>query len=152
RLRDRQADPHRIRVPQRRRWGSDPARAVRWLQTVGSRPGMGCGGPRRVPGDQGGDLERRIRGMTVRSRRRPRRSRSLSLRPCGSVMTLAESDRATGTSGCPVHNFNYTELQKAGTWFEKYDRLRDESPIYRNEFGPGFYTVVNHEGILDLLQ
>jgi len=67
-------------------------------------------------------------------------------------MTRAESDRATGTSGCPVHNFNYTELQKAGTWFEKYDRLRDESPIYRNEFGPGFYTVVNHEGILDLLQ
>ena len=66
-------------------------------------------------------------------------------------MTRAESDRAT-TSGCPVHNFNYTELQKAGTWFEKYDELRSESAVYRNEFGPGFYSVVNYEGILDLLQ
>ncbi|MEU5841141.1 cytochrome P450 [Rhodococcus sp. NPDC047139] len=66
-------------------------------------------------------------------------------------MTRAESDRAAA-AGCPVHNFNYTELQKAGTWFEKYDRLRDESAVYRNEFGPGFYSVVNYEGILDLLQ
>ncbi|WP_241383495.1 cytochrome P450 [Rhodococcus sp. CH91] len=66
-------------------------------------------------------------------------------------MTRAESDRTT-TSGCPVHNFNYTDLQKAGTWFEKYDTLRTESAVYRNEFGPGFYSVVNYEGILDLLQ
>ncbi|MEE2031318.1 cytochrome P450 [Rhodococcus chondri] len=57
---------------------------------------------------------------------------------------------AAGT--CPVHNFNYTEYQPVGTWFARYDEFREKSPIFRNEFGPGFYTVANYEGILAVMQ
>lgn len=67
-------------------------------------------------------------------------------------MTQTESARTEPAGTCPVHNFNYTEHQPAGTWFARYDELREASPIYRNEFGPGFYTVVNYEGILGVMQ
>ncbi|PPJ16295.1 cytochrome P450 [Nocardia nova] len=64
--------------------------------------------------------------------------------------TSIGSDESAAT--CPVHNFNFTDYKPAGTWFETYDRLREESPIYRNEFGPGFWTAVSYEGILEVLQ
>lgn len=62
----------------------------------------------------------------------------------------AHSGPAPGT--CPVHNFNYTEHKPAGTWFARYDELRAEGPVYWNEFGPGFWTMTNHESILEVLQ
>jgi cytochrome P450 len=49
-------------------------------------------------------------------------------------------------------NYDYTATQPAGTHFATYDHLRSQSPWYRNEFGPGFWEVVNHEGILQVLQ
>lgn len=51
-----------------------------------------------------------------------------------------------------MHNFNYTETKPAGTWHARYDDLSSESPVYWNQFGPGFWTVVSHEGILEVLQ
>jgi cytochrome P450 len=56
------------------------------------------------------------------------------------------------TNKCPVLNFDYTQTAPAGTWMRTYDNLREQFPWYRNEFGPGFWTVVNHEGILAILQ
>ena len=62
----------------------------------------------------------------------------------------APSGPTPGT--CPVHNFNYTDSKPAGTWHDKYDELSAQSPVYWNEFGPGFWTVINYEGILEVLQ
>jgi cytochrome P450 len=56
------------------------------------------------------------------------------------------------TDRCPVLNFDYAEVKPAGTWMQTYDELRDQFPWYRNEYGPGFWTVVNYEGILQILQ
>jgi cytochrome P450 len=68
-------------------------------------------------------------------------------------MTQTEPRRSGPAPGtCPVHNFNYTELVPVGTWHDKYDELHAQSPLYWNEFGPGFWTVLNYEGILEVLQ
>ena len=56
------------------------------------------------------------------------------------------------TDACPVLNFDYTEVKPAGTWMKTYDELRAKFPWFRNEFGPGFWTVVNYEGILQIMQ
>ena len=53
---------------------------------------------------------------------------------------------------CPVQNFDWAASKPEGTWRRTYDELRDQFPWYRNEFGPGFWTFVNHEGILEILQ
>ncbi|SOX56921.1 cytochrome P450, partial [Mycobacterium ahvazicum] len=52
----------------------------------------------------------------------------------------------------PVVTFDYTTTEPEGTWFAKYDELRAQFPWYRNEFGPGFWTVCNYEGILQIMQ
>jgi cytochrome P450 len=49
-------------------------------------------------------------------------------------------------------NYDYTAVQSAGDHFTTYDTLRSQSPWYRNDFGPGFWEVVNYEGILQVLQ
>jgi cytochrome P450 len=56
------------------------------------------------------------------------------------------------TDECPVLNFDYTASKPAGTWLKTYDDLRARFPWFRNEFGPGFWTVVNYEGILQIMQ
>jgi cytochrome P450 len=53
---------------------------------------------------------------------------------------------------CPVVTFDYTKTEPEGTWFNTYDGLRARFPWYRNEFGPGFWTVCNYEGILQIMQ
>jgi cytochrome P450 len=53
---------------------------------------------------------------------------------------------------CPVLNFDYTASKPEGTWLKTYDDLRARFPWFRNEFGPGFWTVVNYEGILQIMQ
>lgn len=52
----------------------------------------------------------------------------------------------------PVVTFDYTTTEPEGTWFRRYDELRAQFPWYRNEFGPGFWTVCNYEGILQVMQ
>lgn len=52
----------------------------------------------------------------------------------------------------PVVTFDYTTTEPEGTWFNTYDDLRARFPWYRNEFGPGFWTVCNYEGILQIMQ
>lgn len=61
---------------------------------------------------------------------------------------------ATGerTGTVPVVTFDYTTTEAEGTWFARYDELRQQFPWYRNEFGPGFWTVCNYEGILEIMQ
>jgi cytochrome P450 len=56
------------------------------------------------------------------------------------------------TEECPVLNFDYTASKPEGTWLKTYDDLRARFPWFRNEFGPGFWTVVNYEGILQIMQ
>jgi cytochrome P450 len=56
------------------------------------------------------------------------------------------------TDKCPVLNFDYAASKPEGTWWRTYDELRAQFPWYRNEFGPGFWTFVNHGGILEILQ
>jgi cytochrome P450 len=56
------------------------------------------------------------------------------------------------TEKCPVLNFDYTASKPEGGWRKTYDDLRAQFPWYRNEFGPGFWTVVNYEGILQIMQ
>jgi cytochrome P450 len=53
---------------------------------------------------------------------------------------------------CPVKTFDYTETRPAGTWMRTYDELRAERPWYRNEFGPGFWMMLNYQGILQIMQ
>jgi len=52
----------------------------------------------------------------------------------------------------PVVTFDYTTTESEGTWFAKYDDLRTQFPWYRNEFGPGFWTMCNYQGILEIMQ
>lgn len=52
----------------------------------------------------------------------------------------------------PTATFDYTTTEPEGTWFRRYDELRSQFPWYRNEFGPGFWTVCNYEGILQVMQ
>jgi cytochrome P450 len=56
------------------------------------------------------------------------------------------------TDECPVLNFDYTASKPEGTWLKTYDDLRARFPWFRNEFGPGFWTVVNYAGILQIMQ
>ena len=53
---------------------------------------------------------------------------------------------------CPTLNFDYTEAKPVGTWLNTYDELRSRFPWFRNEFGPGFWTMVNYQGILQIMQ
>jgi cytochrome P450 len=53
---------------------------------------------------------------------------------------------------CPVLNFDYTAEKPEGGWRQTYDDLRARFPWFRNDFGPGFWTVVNYEGILQIMQ
>lgn len=62
-------------------------------------------------------------------------------------MTTSEQARTV-----PVATFDYTTTEPEGTWFARYDDLRDQFPWYRNEFGPGFWTVCNYQGILQVMQ
>lgn len=62
---------------------------------------------------------------------------------------MTTSEQATAV---PVLNFDYTTTEPEGTWFAKYDELRARFPWYRNEFGPGFWTVCNYQGILQIMQ
>lgn len=48
--------------------------------------------------------------------------------------------------------FDYTAVQPAGDHFSTYDELRARSPWYHNDFGPGFWEMVNYEGILHVMQ
>lgn len=65
---------------------------------------------------------------------------------------MTQTERTPATGSCPVHNFNYTDHKPVGEWFARYDEFREVSPVFRNEFGPGFYTVSNYEGILGIMQ
>jgi cytochrome P450 len=56
------------------------------------------------------------------------------------------------TAKVPVVNFDYTTTEPEGTWFKRYDELRAQFPWYKNEFGPGFWTVCNYQGILQIMQ
>ena len=58
----------------------------------------------------------------------------------------------TTADQCPVRDFDYTTAKPAGSWLKIYDDLRAEFPWFRNEFGPGFWTVVNYDGILQIMQ
>lgn len=62
---------------------------------------------------------------------------------------MTTSEQATTV---PVVTFDYTTTEPEGTWFAKYDELRAQFPWYRNEFGPGFWTVCNYQGILQIMQ
>lgn len=64
-------------------------------------------------------------------------------------MTTTESGQAPT---CPVKDFDYRVPGPAESHFEMYDALREEQPWYRNEMSPGFWTMVNHEGILEVMQ
>jgi cytochrome P450 len=50
-----------------------------------------------------------------------------------------------------MQNFDIMARKPAGTWWQTYDDLRAQFPWYRNEHG-NFWTVVNYEGILQILQ
>jgi cytochrome P450 len=56
------------------------------------------------------------------------------------------------TTKVPVVTFDYTTTEPEGTWFARYDELRTQFPWYKNEFGPGFWTVCNYQGILEIMQ
>jgi cytochrome P450 len=56
------------------------------------------------------------------------------------------------TGQCPALNFDFAASKPEGTWRRTYDELRAQFPWFRNEFGPGFWTFVNHQGILEILQ
>ncbi|MFC5745841.1 cytochrome P450 [Actinomadura rugatobispora] len=53
---------------------------------------------------------------------------------------------------CPVVNLDYSAHRPQGEWIRTFDELRAEAPWYRNDFGPGFWMMLNHEGILEILQ
>lgn len=63
-------------------------------------------------------------------------------------MTTVEDPR----SQCPVLTMDYTMRRPEGAWRRTYDEQRTQFPWYRNEFADGFWTFVNYEGILQILQ
>src|SRR3978361_848851 len=72
------------------------------------------------------------------------------------LLLIAESGARVTTreqpTTVPVVNFDYTTIEPEGTWFARYDDLRAQFPWYKNEFGPGFWTVCNYQGILQIMQ
>lgn len=67
-------------------------------------------------------------------------------------MTSTDQTSTLDPSKCPVHNFDYRAMGPVGSHHAKYDALRDDHPWFRNEMEPGFWTMINHEGILEVLQ
>lgn len=53
---------------------------------------------------------------------------------------------------CPVHNFNHYAEMDFGEKLARYDGLRDEAPIVRNEFANGHYIVTRYEDIIKAYQ
>lgn len=62
-------------------------------------------------------------------------------------MSTAETTRS-----CPVHNFNHMEEMPYGEKIARYDRLREEAPVIRNDFANGHYIVTRYEDILATFQ
>jgi len=65
---------------------------------------------------------------------------------------MTATENAAEKSGCPVHNFDFMATKPAGAHFADYDGFREQGPLFWNSYGPGFWTIVNHEGILEVLQ
>ncbi|MFF7944699.1 cytochrome P450 [Nocardia gamkensis] len=66
-------------------------------------------------------------------------------------MTSSDTSKPAASS-YPVLNFDYTALKPAGTWFEDWDETGKQYPVFRNEFGQGYWTVANYRGALEVLQ
>ncbi|NED68014.1 cytochrome P450, partial [Streptomyces sp. SID10244] len=55
-------------------------------------------------------------------------------------------------STCPIHEFNHYAELPFGEKLARYDDLRDEAPVIRNEFANGHYIVTRYEDILKAYQ
>lgn len=53
---------------------------------------------------------------------------------------------------CPVHSFNHQEEAPFGARFARYDKLRDEAPIIKNEYPNEHFVVTRYEDILAVFQ
>lgn len=62
-----------------------------------------------------------------------------------------EQTGSTG-GGCPVLNFNHYQEMPFGEKIDYYDKLRDEAPVFRNEFANGHYIVTRYDDILSVYQ
>lgn len=67
-------------------------------------------------------------------------------------MTTTHETDPQGAAKCPVKNLDYRAFGPVGSHHATYDALRDEHPWFRNEMEPGFWTMMDHEGILEVLQ
>lgn len=68
------------------------------------------------------------------------------------MTTFDETEKGTLAGSCPVRNLDYQAERPVGDWFATHDQFRAEGPLYRNELGPGFWTIVNYDGILEVMQ
>lgn len=67
-------------------------------------------------------------------------------------MTSTDDVAPEQAATCPMKNFDYRAMGPVGSHHQMYDSLREENPWFRNEMEPGFWTMMNHEGILEVLQ
>ena len=59
---------------------------------------------------------------------------------------------ATERRHCLVMTFDRTATRAEGMFFKKYDEPRARFHRYPNEFRPGFWTICNCKGILQIPQ
>jgi cytochrome P450 len=52
--------------------------------------------------------------------------------------------------GCPVINADYSEHRDACSYFRLADSMREESPVFFNEFAQGYWVFTRHEAVQDI--
>jgi cytochrome P450 len=52
--------------------------------------------------------------------------------------------------GCPVVHADYSEHSEACSYFRLADAMREESPVFFNEFAQGYWVFTRHEAVQDV--
>jgi cytochrome P450 len=61
---------------------------------------------------------------------------------------MATAERAA--MGCPVVHADYSEHREACSYFRLADSMREESPVFFNEFAQGYWVFTRHEAVQDV--
>ena len=67
-------------------------------------------------------------------------------------MTATETHQATAAhpAGCPVFHQDFSEAKPIGCHWALADRLREQGPVYYNEFADGYWVFTRHDAVRDI--
>ena len=53
-------------------------------------------------------------------------------------------------AGCPVFHQDFSEAKPIGCHWALADRLREQGPLYYNEFAKGYWVFTRHDAVRDI--